>query len=147
MAADPVVGPSWLTVAAFLEDYVLPNRCSAFPLRNLDGTLVGMMTLARLRAVPVRQRSTTRVEAVMCPLAQVPTATPQELLVDLLPRLGSGCGDGRALVIQDGQLIGMVSRGDIARALDLAALASPALGSEPVKIESRDGTLRGDGRS
>jgi Zn-dependent protease/CBS domain-containing protein len=125
MVADPVVGPSWLTVAAFLEDYALRYRCSAFPLRDLDGTLVGMMTLARLRAVPIRQRSTTRVETVMCPLAQVPTATPQELVVDLLARLGSGCGGGWALVVQDGHLIGMVSQGDIARVLDLAALASP----------------------
>jgi Zn-dependent protease len=141
MTADPVVGPSWLTVAAFLEDYALRYRCSAFPLRNLDGTLVGMVTLARLRTVPVRQRLTTRVETVMCPLAQVPTATPQELLVDLLPRLGSGCSGGWALVLQDGQLIGMVSPADIARALDLAALASPAVGLGQIKADNGNGIL------
>jgi Zn-dependent protease len=128
MTADPVVGPSWLTVAAFLEGYAHPHRCSAFPLRGLDGTLVGMVTLGRLRTVPVRQRPTTRVETVMCPLAQVPTATPQELVLDLLPRLGSGCGGGWALVIQDGQLTGMVSPADLARALDLATLRTAAVG-------------------
>lgn len=141
MTTDPVVGPSWLTVAAFLESYVRPHRCSAFPLRNLDGTPAGMVTLGRLRTVPVRQRPTTRVETVMCPLAQVPTATPQELVLDLLPRLGSGCGGGWALVIQDGQLIGMVSPADIARALDLAALASPAVGLGQVKADNGNGIL------
>jgi Zn-dependent protease len=141
MAADPVVGPSWLTVAAFLQDYALPYRCSAFPLRDLDGTLVGLVTLARLTTVPARQRPTTRVEAVMCPLAQVPTATPEELLVDLLPRLGSGCGGGWALVVQDGQLLGMVSPADIARTLELAAVASPAAGLGQVTADNRNRIL------
>jgi CBS domain-containing protein len=141
MAADPVVGPSWLTVSAFLQDYALPYRCSAFPLRSVDGALVGMVTLARLTTVPARQRPTTRVEAVMCPLAQVPTATPEELLVDLLPRLGSGCGGGWALVVQDGQLVGMMSPADIARALELAAVASPAAGLGQVTADNRNRIL------
>jgi Zn-dependent protease len=141
MTTDPVVGPSWQTVSAFLQDYALPYRCSAFPLQSVDGTLAGMVTLARLTTVPARQRPTTRVEAVMCPLAQVPTATPEELLVDLLPRLGSGCGGGWALVVEDGQLVGMVSPGDIARALELAAVASPAAGLGQVTADNRNRIL------
>ncbi|HEY7605414.1 MAG TPA: site-2 protease family protein [Actinomycetes bacterium] len=141
MTADPVVGPSWLTVSAFLEDDALRHRCPAFPLRGVDGTLVGLVTLARLTTVPARQRPTTRVDSVMCPLAHVPTATPEEPLVDLLARLGSGCGGGWALVVQDGQLLGMVSPAAIARALQHATVASPAAGLGQVTADNRDRVL------
>jgi hypothetical protein len=39
MTHDPVVGPAWLTVEAFLHDYVLRHRCSTFPVRGFDGAL------------------------------------------------------------------------------------------------------------
>lgn len=130
MTPDPVVGPGWLTVEAFLQDYVLRHRCSAFPVRSFDGALVGVVTLARLKTVPAAHRATTRIEAVMCPLAEVPVAAPGELLLDLLPRR-SGCSDGRVLVLQDGRLVGIISPSDIARTLDLAALRHPRAGLGP----------------
>ena len=121
MTPDPVAGPGWYTVDGFLEEYVLRHRHSAFPVNSFDGALVGLVTLARLKTVPSGQRAATRVEAVACPLAEVPIANPDELLLDLLPRL-RGCSDGRALVMADGRLAGIVSPTDIARTLELAAI-------------------------
>ena len=72
----------------------------------------------------------TRVEAVACPLAEVPIANPDELLLDLLPRL-RGCSDGRALVMADGRLAGIVSPTDIARTLELAAIRDRTRGARP----------------
>lgn len=42
---------------------------------------------------------------------------PGEPLSDVAGRLQSGCGEGRALVFDDGQLAGVVSARDITRAL------------------------------
>jgi Zn-dependent protease len=121
MTPDPVVAPGWLTVAAFLEDYAFRYRATAFPVRSMDGALEGLVTLARLDALPASQRDTTTVAAVACPQAEVPTADPKELLVDVLPRLSAGCAEGRALVIDQGRLVGILSSTAIVGTLELAA--------------------------
>jgi hypothetical protein len=51
---------AWLTVDAFLEGFVPCHGYSVSPLRGFDGALVGMVTVARLQAVPVAQRPATR---------------------------------------------------------------------------------------
>jgi Zn-dependent protease/CBS domain-containing protein len=109
MTPNPTVAPGWLTVAAFLEDYVFWYHVAALPVQGLDGALEGLVTLGRLHALPVARRDTTTVAAVACPQADVPTAGPEELLVDVLPRLSAGCGEGRALVIDQGRLVGILS--------------------------------------
>lgn len=52
----------------------------------------------------------------MRPLPDVPTAGPDDLVVDLLPRLEAS-RDRRALVLDDDHLIGIVTLADITRAL------------------------------
>ena len=56
------------------------------------------------------------------PMREVTTATPDELLLDVLRRAGTG-GDGRILVFDGGELVGIVSPTDVARAIQLAELA------------------------
>ena len=53
------------------------------------------------------------------------TATPTEPLVELLQRLSPQFG-GRALVFSDDRLVGIVTQTDIAQAVELRALATPA---------------------
>ncbi len=121
MSPNPVMAPGWITIDAFLEDYVLRHRFSAFPVQSFDGELVGLVTLNRLKEVPTDRRSTVRVMDVACALDRVPIARSDEMLLDLVTRM-SGCADGRAVVIDDGQLVGIVSPTDVARALEVAAL-------------------------
>lgn len=121
MGRDPVRGPSWFTVAAFLEEYTLRTRYSAFPVESFEGRVQGLVTLRRLKAVPVELRSATRVIDVACPIDAVTTAAPDEPLVDLLPRLAAG-SDGRALVLDGERLVGIVSPSDLMRAIELADL-------------------------
>lgn len=125
MSTDPHTGPSWFTVDEFIQRYVLGDRHSAYPVRSFDGNVEGLVTLAQLRAVPPDARTGTRVREVAIPLARVPTATPMEPLVDLLQRLSPLSG-GRALVFTDNRLVGIVTQTDIARAVELRALGTPA---------------------
>ena len=121
MTPDPVVAPGWITVDAFLEEYVLRHRFSAFPVRTFDGELGGLVTLNRLKEVPIERRAAVRVIDVACTIDQVPVTRSDEMLLDLVGRM-SACSDGRALVIDDGGLAGIVSPTDVARALESAAL-------------------------
>jgi CBS-domain-containing membrane protein len=55
----------------------------------------------------------------------VVTATPDEPLADLITRIGDRTGDNRAIVINDrGQVIGVISPRDLARAAILAELST-----------------------
>ena len=68
---------------------------------------------------PERRRA-TRVSDVACPAAEVPTAAPSELLLDVLPRMGSSCSEGRVLILDDrdsGRLVAIVSPADVTRLL------------------------------
>lgn len=127
MTRDPVTAPADVTVAQLLDDYVLATRHSAFPLRDRAGRIAGLVTLNRLRGVPADRRDTVRATAVACPVDEIVRARPEELLVDLLPRL-NGCGDGRALVVDDqGDLVGVVTPTDVSRAVELADLQRRAV--------------------
>ena len=119
MSPDPLVAPGWLTIDAFLHEHVLQHRFSAFPIEDFEGRLVGLVTLARLKAVPPEQRSTIRVAEVACPLPQVPRGTPDEPLVELLGRM-AGCSDRRALVFDGDRLVGIVTPSDVQHALEVA---------------------------
>jgi Zn-dependent protease/CBS domain-containing protein len=125
MTPDPMVGPGWFTVQGFIDSYLLNHRHSAFPIEAWGGGLAGLVTLNRLRAVPAEQRGVVRVLDIAAPMAEVPTATPDELLVDLLGRMHGG-GDGRALVLEDGRLVGIVTSSDVTRAMAHSSLRSPA---------------------
>jgi CBS domain-containing protein len=126
MTPDPMVGPGWLTVQAFIDDYLLTHRHSAFPVQAWSGDLAGLVTLNRLRAVPPEERAAVRVIDVAAPIGDVPTGHPGEPVADLVERMSDG-RDGRALVVDDdGHLVGIVTPSDITRALAHASLRTPA---------------------
>ena len=110
-------------VERFLHEVVLVHRFSTYPLVGPDGALAGLVTLNRLRAVPPGARSTTRLRDVACPPSEVPVARPDEPLLDLLGRM-QGCTDGRAVVLDGGRVVGVVSPSDVTRTLQVADLAA-----------------------
>lgn len=118
MTADPDQ-----TVERFLHDVALVQRFSTYPLVDRAGAITGLVTLNRLRSVPLAARATTRLREVACSPADIPVARPDEPLTALLPRL-EGCADGRAVVIHDGRVVGVLSPSDIARTVQLADLAA-----------------------
>ena len=49
MTVHPHTAPAWITVAQFIEDYLLRDRHSAYPVEDRDGSILGLITLAQLR--------------------------------------------------------------------------------------------------
>ena len=121
MTPDPVHGPGWITVQAFIDDYVLTHHHSAFPVDTWEGRLAGLVTLNQLRAVPRDQRSFRRVEDVAWPLDQVATVHPDQPALEAVSSMAAG-GGGRVLVVDADRLVGIISPSDVTRALQRSAL-------------------------
>jgi Zn-dependent protease len=122
MGPPPVTATPDATVAQFIDDVVLRQQFSTYPLVDDGGGLAGLVTLNRIRRVPVEERAQTRLHDIATPPAEVPTGRPDEPLVDVLPRLAAA-GDGRAVVVDDaGRVVGLISPRDITAATIRAEL-------------------------
>jgi Zn-dependent protease len=122
MSPGPLTLPAGITVAAFLDGYPYQHRFSGFPLVR-DGVPVGLLTVKRVRQVNPAEYGTVRLADIACPMSEVPITHPGDLLTDLLGRM-DGCADGRALVLAEGQLVGIVTRADVARIIERLTVAA-----------------------
>jgi Zn-dependent protease/CBS domain-containing protein len=123
MSGHPLTAPADISVAALLDEYVLRHPCSTFPLVDGAGNVTGLVTLRHLKRIPPAERVSRRVAEIATPLDSVARAGPDELVLELIERLGrTDSRDGRALVFEDGHLVGIVTPTDLNRALELARL-------------------------
>lgn len=123
MTSNPIVAPDNVTVATLIKDWFLVRHCSVFPLADQSGTISGLLSLRQVRRVPTHERDHVLGRAVAVPRAQIVTAAPDDPLPSVLEHMGHASGsEGRTLVFNGDQLVGIISPSDIQRALDLAAL-------------------------
>lgn len=132
MTPNPHTAAGSITVDDFIHRYLLGDRHSAYPVEGPGGSITGLITLEQLRAVAPNQRASILVRDAAAPLDRVPTAAPDEPLTALLERLAQ-MGARRALVIDDGRVVGIVTATDIARFVDVRRLAT----SQPTEDDRR----------
>lgn len=125
MTPDPRTAPGWITAEEFIQRYLLGDRHSAYPVQDPGGSITGLITLAQLRRLPPHQRATALVRDIAIPLNQVPTASPHEPLTALMERLTPD--RSRALVVENGRVVGIVTASDITQLIDVQALAQPSV--------------------
>jgi Zn-dependent protease/CBS domain-containing protein len=108
MTTDFRSAPTGLPIGQLIRDIVLPHNLQAIPIVAHD-RLVGLVTIADLRKVEQDQWATTPVDAVMTPVSELATVSPDEQLVAALDRFGSG--DLPLLpVVDHGSLVGVLFR-------------------------------------
>ncbi|WP_412538761.1 site-2 protease family protein [Longispora sp. K20-0274] len=113
MTADPVCGHADQTVIAFATTVAAAHRHRCYPVLDDAGRPVGLVSLTGLRGVPL----SSRLADVSTPPRIVGPAAPA---IDLLAQVAQG----PVLVVDDGQLIGLVTATDLTRAVELAALTA-----------------------
>jgi Zn-dependent protease len=137
MTPTSVLAPAWFTVDALLRDQAAAWRPTgaptALPLRSFDGQPAGVVTIAALESVPPSQRHLVRAGDVAVPAWAVAVTRPDEPVSGLLGRLRGG--SGIAVVVVGGELVGVVTQAEIARAV------TPGLG--PSGWRSADPTTAG----
>lgn len=136
MTADPRTAPGGITVADFIERYLLGDRHSAYPVAGPDGSIIGLVTLEQLRGVAPGRRSDTPISEVAARLDQVTTAGSREPITELLKRLAVD-GQRRALVVDGGRLVGIVTAHDLARLVDVYRMARLGAAGLPDRIRSQ----------
>lgn len=112
MTANPVQAPDDISAYHALNGYVLASRHSTLPTHDGAGRLSGLVTLAALKNVAPEARETTLVKDIACPLDTVSIVGPADPIANVLGVSG-GCAEGRTLVVDSGQLVGIISPSDI----------------------------------
>ena len=123
MSTGVRTGEADLTVDEFIARYVVGGHHSCYPVVERGGAVVGLITLGRLRAVPVAARPVTSVREACLRIEDVARCAPDEPLVQVLSRVTQQSGL-RALVFANGVLVGIVTPSDVTRTLESRALAA-----------------------
>lgn len=141
MSSPVATGADWLTAQRFIDEVAVKSHHSALPLLDFEGRPSGIVQLRRLAAVPGARRESLRVREVATPLSQCAVAAPDELLSAALDKIRLSTGM-RILVVEAGQLVGIVTGKDISRLMQRHTLR---LGDGGRGRGQGGGGRRGDG--
>lgn len=117
MNPSPVTVPANISLQKLVDEYFLP-RGLRYALVMQGDQLAGLITLGDIRHVPREEWGQTPVGHVMIPVDRLHVVSPQQNLNDVLP-LMAGRDVNQLPVVQNGQLVGILSRDAIMRFLEV----------------------------
>ena len=113
MVRDPIVlGPDE-TVADAVENYFLRYGFGGFPVAA-DGKALGVVTLAQVRECPASERANRRIGQVMRPAEGTIEIAPGAGVIDAIRQMVAA-DIGRLLVVEQGVLVGLITRTGVTR--------------------------------
>jgi Zn-dependent protease len=118
MVRNPVVVDPDITVGRFMDEVASSRRFTTYPVVDRGGRPIGLLASSSVAAVPRSEWDTLRVRDTMIALDQVPLLAESTSAVDALADLSSRPGQNRGLVVNNGDLDGLLSITDLARALE-----------------------------
>jgi Zn-dependent protease len=113
MARNLVAIPADVTLEEAVERHFMRYDHGGFPVED-DGQTVGFITLRGLRRVPREEWPTRTVRESMGDLDDQVTVAPSTRMDRVLGKLQDGEAN-RVLVVEDGEVIGIVSIGDVVK--------------------------------
>lgn len=115
------------SVGLVAVDWFMRSREHAFPVVDRDNRLVGLVSVGDLRKVPTTAWNETSVVEIMTPRSRLAVVTANDAAEQALAKLSEL--DVNQLPVMDGDvLVGILSRADIARWLELR-VGARAIGS------------------
>lgn len=113
MTTDVVTVPPAMNVSE-LVDFMLKTKHMGYPV--FDGKLLGIVTLNDVRKIPVENRVNTTVKDIMT--ENIISVKPETSAVETL-KIISRHNIGRVLVIKDNRAVGIVSRTDLIKSVQI----------------------------
>ncbi|HEX6483257.1 MAG TPA: site-2 protease family protein [Ktedonobacteraceae bacterium] len=117
MNPTPVTVPADISLQQLVDTYFLPKGLRYALVMQAD-QLVGLITLNDIRHIPRDQWEQMPISSAMIPLERLHIVTPQQPLSDVLP-LMAGRDVNQLPVVQNGALVGIVSRDAIVHYLEV----------------------------
>ena len=114
---DDTAVPPGLSVAELIEDYLLPRNRRAMAVSD-NGRLVGMVTVSDLQRVPSAERGRVSVAEVMGGREGLVTIDADARVQQAVELLAEHEFE-QLPVLEDGRLVGMLTRADVMRQLQL----------------------------
>lgn len=129
MIPDVQTVPPDITLREFVDEHVLRHGFRGFPVREGDEVL-GVISLDQVKGAPREVLDGSTVREHMVRLSPRVTTSPEAPLVDALRRM-SASGVGRLLVLEDGELIGMITKEGLLRFVEARRVLGGPRGDAP----------------
>lgn len=129
MSRQPVTVDADLTLGQFMDDVAWSRRYTTYPVLE-RGRPIGLLAFRAVASVPHDEWNTSRVRDAMVPRDEVPLLDQAEPAIDALAEL-SASDVHRGLVVKGGDLVGLLSITDLARALEVGPPSRPVRASSP----------------
>lgn len=111
MTRHAISMPAELTLAEAVDRFFLRYSHGAFPVEE-GGVVVGMLTSRRVKSLHKSKWEETTVRDAMVPLSPEITCQPSDDLADIMARQEMRM-HGRLLVLEDNELVGIITNTDI----------------------------------
>jgi Zn-dependent protease/predicted transcriptional regulator len=126
MARDPVTAPAGITLGEFMDDVAWSRPYTTYPVTE-NGEVVGLLQFRRVAEVPRAEWDRRTVRDCMIPREEVPVVEQDDELVLAAGEVAEH-EVNRALVLDAGRLVGLLSVTDVARALQMRGAGRRRLG-------------------
>ncbi|MBI5345454.1 MAG: site-2 protease family protein, partial [Deltaproteobacteria bacterium] len=117
MSKDVVAMDGALTVTEAIERYFLTYHFASFPVTS-GSVVAGLLTLTAVKNIDKGRWGSTAVRDIMHALDPLDVLSPEESALTALMRM-TGDSPGRFPVIENGRLVGIITRSDIMKTLEL----------------------------
>lgn len=120
MSPAPMVAPSGITLDQLVEEYFLGGRHSRYPV-EAAGSVIGLISLSDVKRVPRDEWASTYVAEAAerdLSLLLVEADEPADSVIGRL----SGPSPGALLVVEDGRLVGILTRTDVMSRIQRASI-------------------------
>lgn len=112
MRKDPVIVPPSITVQKWIEDYVYQHHFKMFPVVQ-DSKLLGCISIDRIRQIPRADWPGKTVNDVMEPVSAANSIPADTMTMKLLSTMVRPDTPSRFMVVENDQLVGMISFKDL----------------------------------